>query len=124
AAPSSHRKFVWNDWLMMLELDGNDDSVIRRYTWGLDLSGQHGVINSLAQTAGIGGLLAIQDDEFDTSPTSLLASYDGNGNLTQLLLCGDGSFQAQYEYDPYGNIHFSSGAYAIENPVRYSTCYS
>ena len=27
------RKFVWANWLMLMELDGSDN-VVRKYTWG------------------------------------------------------------------------------------------
>src|SRR5690606_18532129 len=104
ATPSVHRTFVWFNWLMLLELDGSDNSVVRRYTWGLDVAGQQGAINSLEGAGGIGGLLGIQDEKFDTTTKNYLACYDGNGNLTQLLLRSDGSFQALYEYDAYGNV--------------------
>jgi YD repeat-containing protein len=34
------RKFVYDGWLVLLELDGlNADAVTRAYTWGLDVSG-------------------------------------------------------------------------------------
>ncbi len=46
----------------MLELDGaSADAVLRRYTWGLDVAGLAGRMNSLAAAGGIGGLLAVQD---------------------------------------------------------------
>ncbi len=41
-----------------MELDGSDN-VVRKYTWGLDLAGQHGSVNSLESAGGIGGLLAV-----------------------------------------------------------------
>ena len=38
---TEHWKFMYADWLLLLELNGLDsDSVKRQYTWGLDLSGQ------------------------------------------------------------------------------------
>ena len=63
ATPSVQRKFVWGGtdaggWLLLMELDGSD-SVVRKYTWGLDLAGQHGSVNSLESAGGIGGLLAV-----------------------------------------------------------------
>ncbi|GAG23747.1 unnamed protein product, partial [marine sediment metagenome] len=55
ATPSLHRKFVWggtggssaSGWLLLLELDcGTGDppveTVVRKYTWGLDLAGMSG----------------------------------------------------------------------------------
>ena len=58
-AVQSERKFVWSGWLLLMELDGNND-VVRSYTWGLDLAGQVGSINSLEDAGGIGGLLALE----------------------------------------------------------------
>jgi hypothetical protein len=60
AEPTEVRRFVWSGWLMLLELDGSDD-VVRKYTWGLDLVGQHGQVNSLESAGGIGGLLGVYD---------------------------------------------------------------
>ena len=42
-----HRKSVWSGWLMLLELEGGTgvppvDTILRKYTWGLDLAGQNG----------------------------------------------------------------------------------
>ncbi len=123
--PSVHRKFVWHNWLMIAELDGSDDSVIRRYTWGLDLPGQHGVsVNSLEAAGGVGGLLAIEDEKFDTSTKRYLACYDGNGNVTQMLLRSDGSTQASYMYGGFGQVASATGTYAAENPMQVSTKYA
>jgi len=63
ATPSVQRKFVWGGtdaggWLLLMELDGSDN-VVRKYTWGLDLAGKHGSVNSLESAGGIGGLLAV-----------------------------------------------------------------
>lgn len=125
------RLFVWNGWLMLAELaDGvNSQSQSfhqeRKYAWGLDLS------NSLSNAGGIGGLLAMQDAMTiagtGTSIGDYLFSYDANGNVGQLLnlaasTVGD-AMVARYEYDPYGNLSFSDGSYALSNPFRSSTKY-
>jgi hypothetical protein len=40
---TAHRKFVWSDWLLLLELDGmKSNAIVRKYTWGLDLAGRSG----------------------------------------------------------------------------------
>jgi hypothetical protein len=55
------RRFLWagggtGGWLMLMELDGLDDNaVLRKHTWGLDLAGQAGSLNSLESAGGIGG---------------------------------------------------------------------
>lgn len=39
--PELRRRFVWSDWLLVLELDAtdpNDVTILRKYTWGLDVA--------------------------------------------------------------------------------------
>ena len=129
--PSDWRKFVWYNWLLIEELSCNVSTgavtgVIRKYTWGKDLSG------SLEGAGGIGGLLATHDvGESD----DYLYFYDANGNVGQLVAWvsgydgltgynwGASRLVAQYEYDPYGNVIAEGGDYAEENPFRFSTKY-
>jgi RHS repeat-associated protein len=106
---------------MIAELDGADDSRVRTYTWGLDMSD-----NSIESAGGVGGLLAMHD--FTTTPAkSYLVCYDGNGNVGQVLLRSSGSIEARYEYDAYGNQLLDladpnqSGPYADTNAFRFST---
>ncbi len=55
--PVAYTKYIWSGWLMLMELDGlSSDAVLRRNTWGLDLAGQAGNVNSLESAGGIGGL--------------------------------------------------------------------
>ena len=134
-APAAERRFVWSGagsfggWLMLMELDpkmpvgeGTGLAPVRKYTWGLDLSGQNGAFNSLEGAGTIGGLLAV----LDTSGTPQDANddlsyayfYDGNGNVGQVLDLGypdpndpNGAIMARYEYDPYGNETVAAGPY-------------
>ncbi len=69
---------------------------------------------------GIGGLLTQVDIGAVKSYAYL---YDGNGNVGQLIDNSDGSIDAHYEYDPYGNSILASGAVAAGNPYRFSTKY-
>ena len=105
---------------MLLELDGNDD-VVCKYTWGLDLS------QSLEGAGGIGGLLAVHDETDPNTPLNYTYVYDANGNVGQLLDLSAGTVNdaitTHYEYDPYGNIIRTTGDYADENPIRFSTKY-
>ena len=135
--PSLVRRFVWSGWLMLMELDGSNNAV-RKYTWGLDLAGQNGSLNSLAGAGGIGGLLAVHDADGDED---YVYTYDANGNVGQLVVYAadvldDGQppqalgtdwhanrLVARYEYDPYGGAANQNGAYADENPFRFSTKY-
>jgi len=134
-------KVVWAGWLLLLEQDGTDsDAVLRKYTWGLDVAGQNGQLNSLASAGGIGGLLAVYDTNGTTTgqnPTeddkTYVYLYDANGNVGQLVDWVDGyegatgsqwhadRMVATYEYTPYGTLRASAGDYADENPFRFST---
>jgi RHS repeat-associated protein len=140
-----HRKFVWSGWLLLLEVDCSPDvppveTVLRKYTWGLDLAGQNGADPSrdregadlLQAAGGIGGLLAMEDVQDPNDPNDNLNyvyMYDANGNVGQLIDWAhdpndpNGAIVARYEYDPYGNVTAKSGSYADENPFRFSTKY-
>jgi len=120
---TDRRRFVWSDWLPVLELDAtdpNDVAILRKYTWGLDLAGQSGPGNSVDSAGGIGGLLATEDIG-DSKDYYYL--YDANGNVGQVLDASDGSVDGHYEYDAYGNTVISSGDFAADNPFRFSTKY-
>jgi RHS repeat-associated protein len=131
--PTTHRKFLWYNWLMIAELDGADDARVRTYTWGLDLgnvaqppSAGAGPANgrSIESAGGIGGLLATRDE---ADAKSYVHFYDGNGNVTQMIDRSDDSTAAHYEYDAYGNQLLDladpnqSGPYADTNAFRFST---
>jgi RHS repeat-associated protein len=150
------RKFVWggsggtggssaSGWLMLLELEETGvppvDTVMRKYTWGLDLAGLNGASSAgppspaLLEGAGtIGGLLAMEGPLQIRGELNYVYFYDGNGNVGQLvewppdLTNPPGTWSAarlvaHYEYDPYGNITAQSGTYADSNPIRFSTKY-
>ncbi len=140
ATPSVQRKFVWGGtdaggWLLLMELDGSDN-VVRKYTWGLDLAGQHGSVNSLESAGGIGGLLAVAQAQVGGGSAAggvdagdYVFTYDANGNVAQVLDLSAGSaaaaIAAHYEYDPYGGVvnDLSGYTYAEANPIRFSTKY-
>ncbi|MCG8407086.1 MAG: hypothetical protein MI923_17965 [Phycisphaerales bacterium] len=121
---SDNTRFVYDGWNVVLELDGNnEDAILRKYAWGLDLS-------SLIQSAGgIGGLLAVEDTDGTVATNDdvpYLYFYDGNGNVGQLMDFSDTqtlSIAAHYEYDPYGNLITGVGSYWQANPFRFSTKY-
>ena len=66
---SDCRRFVWSDWLLVLDLEGGAgvppaNTILRKHTWGLDLAGQSGGSasgRSIDSAGGIGGLLATED---------------------------------------------------------------
>ena len=136
--PSERRRFVWYNWLMVMEIiesdtssppDGTMDAKrVRRFTWGRDLGG------GLESAGGIGGLLAVDDDNGTTtggSPTAddmrYVYAYDANGNVGQLVdwaaSSASASLKAKYEYDVYGNLTAHAGSYEAVNPFRFSTKY-
>jgi RHS repeat-associated protein len=149
--PEVVRRLVYADWLLVLELDAtdpNDVAVLRKHTWGLDLAGQNGSVNSIGAAGGIGGLLATYDVDdsksyiyfydatLDTRPAlPALAGFASDAaarraalqgrayNVGQLVDRSDGSPDARYEYDAYGNTIASGGDYADNNPFRFSTKY-
>ncbi len=118
---SAHRRFIYHGWLQLLELDALDSNAVEtKWTWGLDIAGQRGNPTSIGSAAGIGGLLACYDAD---ASDSFAFFYDANGNAGQLVDTSDGSTAARYEYDAYGNVTFTAGAYASENKIRFSTKY-
>ncbi|MBN1492148.1 MAG: RHS repeat-associated core domain-containing protein, partial [Phycisphaerae bacterium] len=100
-------------WNVVLVLDANNDTQ-RKYTWGLDLSG------TVHAAGGIGGLLAVEETATQGSP-AYWYSYDGNGNVGQVIAADGQSAVAKYEYGPYGNLIASSGTYVDANPFRLTT---
>jgi len=88
-------KFMYDGWLLTLELTGN--SVQRSYVWGLDLSG------SMQGAGGIGGLL-FQQNSGGTPTTSNMKwfSQDPQGNVTNLRNLNDDDRWAAIEYGPFG----------------------
>ncbi len=94
----STTRFVYDGNNLVAELDGlDDDAILRKYVWGLDLSG------TLNGAAGVGGLLAVS-----TSSATFFPTYDANGNITAYL---DASDNAVYtaEYSPFGKAFNETG---------------
>jgi len=136
--PTYARRYVWGEgaptggWLLLEELDVQYSNNPRhQYTWGLDLAGQGGAVNSLEGAGGIGGLLAVRVRNPQEPPSSsdpcYLYFHDGSGNVGQLLdvtvNTATSAIVAKYEYDAYGNTTLSSGSFAATNPFRFSTKY-
>ena len=127
-----HRKFVWDGWKLLAELDGqSSNAVVRKYTWGLDLAGLNGSINSLEGAGTIGGLLAHEDHAVATT-RGFVYFYDANGNVGQLMNLADqtATAWAKYEYDPYGGLRsfyehsdYSQGSVPVAFAFRFSTKY-
>lgn len=98
------------------------------FSWGLDLAGLNGQVNSLECAGGIGGLVAVYDT-LGTSGTSDDVNgaffYNANGDVGQVLNLTKTTLAAatvaKYEYDPYGRVTAESGSYAARNSWRFST---
>jgi len=107
-------RFIYDGWNVIEEIIGDTSptAITKYYVWGLDLS------QSLQGAGGIGGLLAQVEG---TSTHHFL--YDGNGNVSQMMMYMNPTIQAHYEYDAFGNIIISSGPVADVNPFRFSTKY-
>jgi RHS repeat-associated protein len=106
--------YVYDDWNLVAERR-SDESFTRFYVWGLDLSG------TLQGAGGIGGLLVGLKTDLPADQAYYLA--DANGNITTLLAT-NGSSQASYTYDPFGNPITATGPLAQDNPFRFSSKYT
>jgi RHS repeat-associated protein len=106
--------FVYDGWNMIQEstTDNGQPTTDTFYVWGLDIS------QSLQGAGGVGGLLTMVDNG-----TAYHYFYDANGNVGQLVKASDGTIAAQYQYDPFGKLLYSSGPMANDNPFRFSTKY-
>jgi RHS repeat-associated protein len=122
--PDEDWRFVYDEWNVVLVLDGTaSNATQRKYTWGLDLSGLSGDASAtgIHAAGGIGDLLAVEETATSGSPEYWFF-YDANGNIAQVVNNATGyAIAAHYEYDPYGNVITSDGAYADDNPFRFST---
>jgi RHS repeat-associated protein len=106
--------YVYSGWNKIQETKTVGSTVtVKNFVWGLDLS------QSMEGAGGIGGLVATVMP-VDGVAVSLLHTYDGNGNTSELL-DSPGNVLAHYEYDAFGNTVLSSGSLASENCYRFST---
>jgi len=104
-------KLISDGWRHIAELNATNNSIIRSYIWGLDVSG------TMDGAGGVGGLLLINSA---ANAVHFFAS-DGNGNVVALAKAADGTLSANYEYDPFGQAIRLTGMVAKENPFRFST---
>lgn len=127
ANPGEVQHFVYDNWNVVLVMNGlSSNQTVRKYTWGLDLSGLGGTSApaGIHGAGGIGGLLACQATFSAGSWSSFWYTYDANGNVVQVI---DGTAAptvmaaaAKYEYDPYGNTIAAVDLF-LNNPFRFST---
>ena len=100
----------------IMELRASDNSLVRSYVWGLDLSG------SLGGAGGVGGLVWVTlHTASGAAAGTHFATYDGNGNVVALVSAASGTETARYEYGPFGEPIRLTGPAAALNPFRFST---
>jgi RHS repeat-associated protein len=112
--PTNDIKFIYDGWNLLAELN-TQNSKLRTYLWGLDLSG------SEQGAGGVGGLIGLA--YYGSQTTNCVVAFDGNGNVSGLINGGDGTSIAQYEYGPFGEVLRATGPMAKANPFRFSTKY-
>ncbi|MGA4577211.1 RHS repeat-associated core domain-containing protein [Limisphaera sp. VF-2] len=98
----------------LAELNATNHALVRSYVWGLDLS------ETLDSAGGVGGLLWVRLASGLASGTHFV-TYDGNGNVWQLVSACTGTETARYEYGPFGEPLRTTGAAVSLNPFRFST---
>jgi len=96
------------------ELNATNNSLVRSYVWGLDLS------ETLDAAGGVGGLLWVRAATGPAAGTHFVC-YDGNGNVWNLVSASTGTEAARYEYGPFSEPLRLSGPAARTNPFRFST---
>ena len=108
-------RFVYDGWNLIAVLSPQS-TVLRSFTWGLDLSG------SLQGAGGVGGLLSMTAHAGANAGTYFYC-FDGNGNVVGLVSAASGEIAAQYEYGPFAEVLRASGPMAEANRFRFSTKY-
>jgi len=108
--------FLYDGWNLVAELNP-DNSRIRTYMWGSDLSG------TMQGAGGVGGLLEVSYYGAGTT-NYCFPAFDGNGNVAALINAADGSVVANYDYAAFGEPIRLTGSMARNNPFRFSTKYA
>ena len=87
------------------------------YTLGVNLSG------TMEGAGGIGGMLA-RSHGYSTSTgnwgTHNFYHAEGNGNITAMVDASQ-NLVAQYRYDPFGRLSYSTGTMSSANLYRFSS---
>jgi RHS repeat-associated protein len=103
-------KFIYDSRNLLVIVDAQL-TVLKSFTWGLDLSG-----SSMDKAGGVGGLVML-----NISGTNCFPAYDGNGNITAAVGAANGALLARYDYNPFGILLRATGIFAHQNPFRFST---
>jgi RHS repeat-associated protein len=93
-----------------------DNTRIRTYVWGSDLSG------SMQSAGGVGGLLEVSG--YGSATMNGFPAFDGNGKVAALIHAADGTVAANDEYAAFGEPARVTGVMARNNPFRFSTIYA
>lgn len=117
AGTDVYRRYLYDGWNLVAEFAATATScgtLVRSYSWGLDIAG------SFSSSGGVGALLQIADN---LAGTIGLAARDGNGNVVALINPDPNSapLAAAYEYSPFGEILRAEGPMAAANPFRFSS---
>jgi RHS repeat-associated protein len=100
----------------IVELNATNNTLVRSYVWGLDLSW------TMDGAGGVGGLAWVTLHTASGSASGThFTCYDGNGNIVSLVSATTGDVTARYEYGPFGEPIRVSGSAASLNPFRFST---
>ena len=97
----------------VVELNATNQTLVSSYVWGLDLS------ETLDGAGGVGELLWVRLASAPASGTQFV-TYDGNGNVWQLVSGSTGTETARYEYAPFGEPLRTTGLAGASNPFRFS----
>jgi RHS repeat-associated protein len=116
ATPTLQRKFLYDGWNLIAELDGANNAVVRSYLWGLDLAGQKG--GGFADAGGIGGLVAVR-----SGAEAHFYMQDGLGNVSLTYDAVRQTESSRYEFGPFGEILRANGTWTANNPIRHSSKY-
>jgi RHS repeat-associated protein len=96
------------------ELNGTNGAVVRSYVWGLDVS------ETLDGAGGVGGSLWLRLSGGPAAGVHFV-TYDGNGNVWNLVSASTGTETARYEYGLFGEPLRLTGSAAGSNPFQFST---
>ncbi len=108
---SRDETYVYDALRCLAELNATNNTVVRSFLWGLDLSG------TVTGAGGVGGLVSMSS----AANGEQFYAMDGNGNMTALVTATNGAVSANYEYDPFGQTIRITGTPAKDNPSRFST---
>ena len=92
--PTNDVKFVYDGWNLLAELNATNNTVIRSFMWGSDLSG------TIQGAGGVGGLLEVVYNGAQT--TNCFVAFDGNGNVAALADAGSTNFWRSTNTAPSG----------------------